>query len=162
MSRGAVIVVILRVVDGRAARAPSGDTRRHRGAAVAHAFTAPPMLRNGDSAVTRAGDNASCSTGRAISGITVMIAPAEDGWHARSTPGRSRWRGSLGARPTTARLGPTCRAGVDRVTLGDSRTMADVVEELRERSGLPVIGAFLFGDSTQLQDALLDLVRGET
>lgn len=37
--------------------------------------------------------------------------------------------------------------------------MADVVAQLRERSGLPVVGAFAFGDSPQMQDELLDFVR---
>lgn len=40
--------------------------------------------------------------------------------------------------------------------------MADVVEELRERSGLDVVGAFAFGDSPDLQDELLDVVRRGT
>lgn len=40
--------------------------------------------------------------------------------------------------------------------------MAVVVEELRERSGLDVVGAFAFGDSPELQDELLDFVRRGT
>lgn len=40
--------------------------------------------------------------------------------------------------------------------------MTDVVADLRKRSGLPVAGAFAFGDSPQLQDELLGFVRAGT
>lgn len=54
----------------------------------------------------------------------------------------------------------TCvMSSVDRRVVGQQMDMEDVVAALHERSGLPVVGAFAFGDSPQLQDELLHFVR---